>query len=125
MQDNPDSIRPAGMCVGWAAAIVLAGAAGVALAEEPCEPGEGGYPPECPGIARIVVCDYGPLVDDDEGQCETFIAAIQRECEVTLAAIWLDQGNPNDNETSDPHCRFTFRRWRRNVETSGRRLRLV
>jgi len=86
-----------GVAAGRTVLIVALVATVAVLAEEPCEPGEGGYPLECPGIARIVVCDWGPLVDDDEGQCETFIAAIQRECEVTLAGIWIDQGNPNDN----------------------------
>ena len=83
--------------VAMASAAIGALVGSLAFAEEPCEPGEGGYPQECPGIARIIVCDYGRVVDDLEYQFEPFIAAIQRECEITLAGVWIDQANPNDN----------------------------
>jgi len=99
MRDNPGSIRPAGVCIGWATVIVLA--AGVAMAEEPCEPGEGGYPPECAEITKIVVCDYGQVHDDvppapEDGviQRETAIAAVKdpEGCTVILVGTWMDRG---------------------------------
>jgi hypothetical protein len=62
-----------------------------ANAEEPCQPGLGGYPSECLAIEKIIVCEWGPVVADDDYQFETFIGAVVQDCELTLAGLWIDE----------------------------------
>jgi hypothetical protein len=62
-----------------------------------CTPGTGGYPAYCRPIAKIIVCDNGPVYADSDYQKEPAITMVRSDCDTTLAGIWMDQGGEIHN----------------------------